>query len=34
MQLLTYIVSGTADAQRNDLAEWQAYGAVVASEPQ
>ena len=24
----------TADAQRNDLAEWQAYGAVVASEPQ
>ena len=23
----------TADAQRNDLAEWQAYGAVVASEP-
>ena len=24
----------TADAQRNDLAEWQAYGAVVASAPQ
>ena len=23
----------TADSQRNDLAEWQAYGAVVASEP-
>lgn len=24
----------TADAQRNDLAEWQAYGAVVASDAQ
>ena len=27
-------VAEVADSQRNDLAEWQAYGAVIASQPQ